>query len=70
MPKLVSPSTKYKKSFLEDFLANDEMQGEYDLTDIPKNQVSKKFKLFINKLKLQAKGVYQKKALYRKRFIG
>lgn len=63
MPKLVLPSAKYKQSFLEDFLAHTEMQDEYNLTGIPKPQVSKNFSAFIRKLKAQAKGVYPKKGL-------
>lgn len=63
MPKLVLPSIKYKKSFLGDFLAHTEMQDEYGLTGIPKDEVVKRFPEFIRKIKLQAKGVYPKKGL-------
>ncbi|MBI3231584.1 MAG: GNAT family N-acetyltransferase [Candidatus Doudnabacteria bacterium] len=63
MPRLVLPSVKYKKSFLEDFLKHSEMQDEHSLTGIPKKQVSKNFPSFIKKLKLQAKGIYPRKGL-------
>lgn len=63
MPKLVKPSIKYKKSFLGDFLANDEMQDEYNLTGIVKKQVSKIFPRFIRSLRAQEQGVYPKKGL-------
>lgn len=56
MLKLVLPSEKYKKSFLEDYLKHDEMQDEYGYTGIGKKEVSTKFPQFIKALKLQAKG--------------
>jgi len=58
MPKLVLPSLKYKKSFLEDFLKQSEMQDEYVLTGIAKKAVKNNFPNFIKKLKLQSKGVF------------
>lgn len=63
MLKLVLPSAKYKKSFLEDYLKHSEMQDEYGLTGILKKDVPKKFNLFIKKLRAQAKGVYPNKGL-------
>ncbi len=63
MPKLVLPSAEYKKSFLEDFLTREEMQDEYSLTGISKQQVPKNFKLFLKKLRQQEKGIYPVKGL-------
>jgi len=63
MPRLVLPSVKYKKSFLEDFLGHSEMQDEYNLTGVPKKEVPRKFSEFIKNLKLQSQGVYPKKGL-------
>lgn len=45
MIKLVLPHSKYKKSFLEDFLAHDEMQDEYIFTGVAKADVEKNFYL-------------------------
>ena len=39
------------------------MQDEYNLTGVPKKQVSKRFSEFIKSLKLQSQGVYSKKGL-------
>ncbi len=58
MPKLVLPNPKYKKSFLEDFLRQNEMQNEYSLTGIAKRDVKDKFPEFIRRLRLQSKGIF------------
>lgn len=63
MFRLVLPSVKYRKSFLEDYLRHGEMQDEYALTGFIKEEVPKNFPQFIKKLKLQTKGVYPKKGL-------
>lgn len=61
MPRLVLPSVKYKKSFLEDFLDNDEMKEDYRHTEIEKKDVGKNFGLFIKRLRLQSKGIFPTK---------
>lgn len=57
MARLVKPSTKYKKSFLADYLSNNEMQDVYEHTGIPKTEVPKRFSEFVSKLNAQAKGL-------------
>lgn len=63
MAKLVLPSVKYKKSFLQDYLPHTEMQDEYELTGIAKNRVSLEFTKFIKNLKAQSRGVYPRKGM-------
>ncbi len=60
MPKLVKPSVKYKKGFLEDFLPREVMTESYDTTNISKGKLANNFPEFIKRLNLQSEGEYLK----------
>jgi predicted acetyltransferase len=61
--KLVRPSVKYKKSFLQDFLKHSEMQETYSHTGFLKEEVSERFPEFVRRLNGQSKGLYLPKGL-------
>jgi predicted acetyltransferase len=60
MLRLVKPSVKYKKSFLDDYLTHDEMQESYEMAGMPKTDVPKHFNEFAKRLRGQAEGKYLK----------